>query len=244
MQFAGQAVLVVGGSSGIGLATARMFAAKGADVAISGTRGREACGPELDGLDHHRLDLGRPGDTEALLAAWKGRRLDVLVNAAGATHYRQAEFEPEVFRSVLEINLAGIFALCAGFHDALAESARRGAAGTVVNIASLAGIRAAPNNPAYTASKAGLIALTQGLAAKWGADGIRLNAVAPGFVPTKLTEKVRNAPSYEDTVRRTPLGRWGSAEEIAACVCFLASAEASFITGAVLVADGGYSLSI
>lgn len=244
MQFAEQSVMVVGGSSGIGLATARLFAAKGARVAVTGRRPSDACDPELDGLHYHRLDTGRPDEIDALLGAWKGQPLDVLVNAAGTTRYRQAEFEPAVFREVLEVNLTGIFELCCGFREALAESARRGGAGAVVNIASLAGFRAAPNNPAYTASKAALIALTQGLAAKWGPDRIRLNAVAPGFVPTKLTETVRNAPSYEETVRRTPLGRWGSAEEIAACVCFLASSEASFVTGAILVADGGYSLSI
>jgi NAD(P)-dependent dehydrogenase (short-subunit alcohol dehydrogenase family) len=162
--------------------------------------------------------------------------LAVLVNAAGILRLRE-EYDPAAFARVVDINLTGTMRMTVACHTAL----RKGR-GAVVNIASMHAIFGAPLSPAYAASKGGVVQLTKSLAVAWAEDGIRVNAIAPGWIETPMT-----VPARADVARnraildRTPLGRWGTPDDIAGPALFLASDAARFITGAVLVVDGGYS---
>lgn len=163
-------------------------------------------------------------------------RLDVLVNAAGVLRLLQ-EYEPSTFAGVVDINLNGTMRMAVACRAALAN-----ARGAVINIASMHAIFGAPLSPAYAASKAGVVQLTKSLAVAWAADGIRVNAIAPGWIETPMTVPARSdAARNRAILDRTPLGRWGTPEEVAAPAVFLASDAARFITGAVLAVDGGYS---
>jgi len=165
-------------------------------------------------------------------------RLDVLVNAAGIIR-RGAEHEPDMFAEVVDINLNGAMRVATACRPLLAASA-----GNVVNFASMLSFFGGGLVPAYSASKGGVAQLTKSLAIAWAKDGIRVNAVAPGWIDTPLTR-----PLVEDATRsaailgRTPLGRWGTPEDICGPVMFLASSAAAFVTGVVLPVDGGYLIT-
>jgi len=162
--------------------------------------------------------------------------LAVLVNAAGVLRL-QAEYEPSEFARVVDINLTGTMRMAVACRAALAK-----ARGAVINIASMHAIFGAPLSPAYAASKAGVVQLTKSLAVAWAEDGIRVNAIAPGWIETPMTLPARSdAARNRAILDRTPLGRWGTPEDIAGPAVFLASDAARFITGAVLAVDGGYS---
>jgi NAD(P)-dependent dehydrogenase (short-subunit alcohol dehydrogenase family) len=162
--------------------------------------------------------------------------LAVLVNAAGVLRL-QAEYEPSEFARVVDINLTGTMRMAVACRAALAR-----AKGAVINIASMHAIFGAPLSPAYAASKAGVVQLTKSLAVAWAEDGIRVNAIAPGWIETPMTLPARSdAARNRAILDRTPLGRWGTPEDIAGPAVFLASDAARFITGAVLAVDGGYS---
>jgi 3-oxoacyl-[acyl-carrier protein] reductase len=245
IDFSGQQVLVTGGSSGIGLGIARGFEQAGAKVAITGTREAAAYGESIAGLEFHQLDDAHDVQVKSVRAAWGARGLDVLVNAVGTVRYKQQEFEIETFRQVLDVNLTGVFHLCQAFSDSMMQSAAAGRAASIINVASLASFFATTNNPAYSASKGGLAILTKTLADKWGKKGVRVNGIAPGFVESKLTQVSRDNPAiYEGSIRATPLGRWGTPDDMAGCALFLASPLASFITGQTIPVDGGISLSL
>jgi 2-dehydro-3-deoxy-D-gluconate 5-dehydrogenase len=162
--------------------------------------------------------------------------LDVLVNAAGVLRLRQ-EYDPTEFAGVVDINLTGTMRMAVACRAALAK-----ARGSIVNIASMHAIFGAPLSPAYAASKAGVVQLTKSLAVAWAVDGIRVNAIAPGWIETPMT-----VPARSDTARnraildRTPLRRWGTPDDLVGPALFLAGDGARFITGAVLAVDGGYS---
>jgi NAD(P)-dependent dehydrogenase (short-subunit alcohol dehydrogenase family) len=162
--------------------------------------------------------------------------LDVLINAAGVIGLRQ-EYDPAEFARVVDINLTGTMRMAVACRAALAR-----AKGAIVNIASMHAIFGAPLSPAYAASKAGVVQLTKSLAVAWAEDGIRVNAIAPGWIETPMT-----VPARGDAVRnraildRTPLGRWGTPDDLVGPALFLAGDGARFITGAVLAVDGGYS---
>jgi len=162
--------------------------------------------------------------------------LSVLVNAAGVLRLRQ-EYDPVEFARVVDVNLIGTMRMSVGCRAALAKGR-----GAIVNIASMHAIFGAPLSPAYAASKAGVVQLTKSLAVAWAEEGIRVNAIAPGWIETPMT-----APARADAVRnraileRTPLGRWGTPDDIVGPALFLASDAARFVTGAVLAVDGGYS---
>jgi len=237
--FSGKTVLITGGTRGIGHAVAAAFRDAGAAVWVTGTRAAPAdYDTDLAGMTFRRLDLA-----DGAAVAGFGTdipRLDVLVNNAGMVLYRRREYEMEGFERVLDVNLGSVMRLCTMFHERLRESR-----GSVINLTSLAGFFGTFGNPAYGASKAAIIQLTKTLAVAWGADGVRVNAVAPGFVATEMTLVSQESERINAGIlARTPLGRWGRPEDIAGPVLFLASDLAGFMTGQTVVVDGGYTSGV
>jgi len=234
--FAGAEVLVVGASrAGIGAAIARAFQDAGASVAITGAE-PEPAPEDQRRFAYTQLDVTDGAAVQALADATP--RLDVLVNCAAITA-RGEEMAPTFFQHVVDVNLHGTFRTAQAFHPRL-----KAAKGVLVNIASMYATFGSPRNPAYGASKAAVVQLTKSLAIAWAADGIRVNAVAPGFIVTQQSARSRTDPAHVAAVsQRTPMGRWGQPEDIAGPVLFLASQAAGFMTGACLAIDGGYSVA-
>ncbi|MBS8225633.1 SDR family NAD(P)-dependent oxidoreductase [Vannielia litorea] len=233
--FSGKRVLVVGASrAGIGAAIARAFQDAGAEVTITGAVAAPA--PEdATRFAYHRLDVTEEEAVNALATATPA--LDVLVNCAAITA-RGEEMAPAFFSKVVDINLTGSFRTALAFQPQLAQSK-----GCVINIASMYAGFGSPKNPAYGASKAAVQQLTKSLAIAWAGHGIRVNAVAPGFIETEQSARAREDATHVANVNaRTPLGRWGQPDDIAGPVLFLASAAAGFMTGACIPVDGGYSV--
>jgi 3-oxoacyl-[acyl-carrier protein] reductase len=240
--FADADVLVTGGTSGIGHAVATAFAHAGAAVTITGTRrGPGDYDRDLGRFSYRQAEMTDPLSVDALVASLD--TLDVLVNNAGANFPGgRDEWEPDTFAVALALNLVGPMRLIMGCRDRLASSKLEGGA-SVVNMASLSAFRSIPIVPGYGSAKAGLVTLTHNLARQWVSDGIRVNAVAPGVIDTPMTAPMAQFPELlHDELAHTPMGRLGTPEEIAGAVQFLASSAASYITGHVLVVDGGYLL--
>ncbi|MFN3514404.1 MAG: SDR family NAD(P)-dependent oxidoreductase [Phenylobacterium sp.] len=241
LDFTGKAVLVVGGSSGIGNGIAHAFRRRGAEVTVWGTRaGPEAYadeeGSDLSGLAYARVDVA---DLEAIAAAAEAfERLDVLVLAQGTVIYRRGEFEMDGFRRVVAVNLDSLMACATAFFPLL-----KGAQGAIVTISSTAAFEATRGNPAYAASKAGAVALTRTLAQAWAADGVRVNGVAPGLVATKLTRVTTEHPDrLRGALARIPMHRLGTPQDMAGAALFLASPLSAYVTGQTLIVDGGLTL--
>jgi 3-oxoacyl-[acyl-carrier protein] reductase len=244
IDLSGKSALVTGGSRGIGRAIALRLAQQGADVAFT-YRGNEAAAGETKGLCE---ELGRrafpiQGDVkepEAAEAAVKEAlaalgKIDILVNNAGVTRDDLLmRMSLDAWREVLETNLFGAFYMT----KAVTRPMLKARGGRIVNITSVSGQAGQMGQANYSSAKAGLIGLTKATARELASRGITANAVAPGFVLTELTQDLPDALKDEIT-RRTPLGRFGTTEEVASAVAFLASDEAAYITGQVLAVDGG-----
>ena len=231
-------VLVTGASSGIGLGIAQAFNAAGARVTATGaTEAEVQAAAALDpSIEFVVLDV-RDGAAVAALVGQIGG-LDVLVNCAGVIR-RGAEHDPAAFADVIDINLTGTMRVCAAARPGLA--ARRGC---IVNTASMLSFFGGGLVPAYSASKGGVAQLTKSLAITYAPDGIRVNAVAPGWIATPLTQALQDDPERSRPIlARTPMGRWGTPADVAGPVLFLASPAAQFVTGVILPVDGGYLIN-
>ncbi|MFD3686034.1 SDR family NAD(P)-dependent oxidoreductase [Nocardiopsis sp. NPDC058631] len=226
-------VVVVGGTSGIGAAIAERFVERGDNVAVGGLRAGGAP-PALRGRAAvSEVDVTGGAALEAYLGGFA--EIDALVNAVGIIR-RGDEFDPVVFARVVEVNLTSVMRACVAARPALAASG-----GCVVNIASMLSYFGGPLVPGYSASKGGISQLTRSLAVAWAAEGIRVNAVAPGWISTDLTAGIREDDEAEARILdRTPMGRWGRPSEVAGAVDFLCGPDAGFVTGAVVPVDGGY----
>ena len=234
--------LVTGGSNGIGLAVASAFADAGAAVTITGTKDHAAdYEHDLSRFTYRALQLTDAAAIDAVAASFPV--LDVLINNAGAAlPGGRDEWQPEVFEESLQINLVGAFRLASACRAQLA-AARLAGGGAIVNLASMSSYFGIATVPGYGAAKAGVVQMTKTLAATWAADGIRVNAVAPGHISTNMTAPMESIESLmAPIIARTPMHRWGTADEVSGAVLFLASPAAAFITGQTISVSGGLTM--
>ena len=235
-RLAGKAALVTGAGSGIGRAIALRFAAEGARVmvsdiddaaakAVAGEIGEAARVNHCDTSDEAQVEAAVKATVEAFGA------IDVLVNNAGIAAAQDWE-------KTIAVNLSGVYY---GLKHGGAAMARQGR-GSIINISSVLGLVSMPGAGAYTASKHGVLGLTRQFASDLAGAGVRVNSIHPGWIETHMTDPIRGIDQFKTMIeQQTPMGRWGKPEEVAAVALFLASDDASFVTGAAYVVDGGYT---
>jgi hypothetical protein len=235
--FAGKTVIVSGGTSGIGLAVAKGFARLGAKVTATGNSEQKLADHEstvdTNGIRFARVDVRSRAEIDTLVA--RHDAIDVVVNAAGIAR-PIAEFDEETFLDVIDVNLNSAMRFASSAREKLALSR-----GAIINFASMLSYLADVEVPAYGASKTGILGLTRALAHAYGSQGIRVNAVAPGYHVTDMTKGLWSNPVSEVNIaKRAALKTWGRPEDLVGAVLFIASPAAAFITGACLDVDGGY----
>ncbi|ADJ13868.1 SDR family NAD(P)-dependent oxidoreductase [Halalkalicoccus jeotgali] len=247
--FEGKTAIVTGASRGIGSGIATTLADHGATVVINYRSSEQRATEVVEEIEADggtavavQADVSDPADVEAMVEATVDQfgAVDILVNNAGMTKIGPAaELDLEDWRRVIDVDLTGVFIACQIAGRRMREQANGGA---IVNIASMMGQMGYHMRAPYCSAKAGVINLTRTLAVEWAPDDISVNALAPGFIQTDITDQTQDSAGYtdEDIRRRTPMARFGTVEEMASCVTFLARGD-TFVTGEVLRADGGWT---
>jgi 3-oxoacyl-[acyl-carrier protein] reductase len=234
----GRTALVTGGSRGIGRAIAAELAKAGAQVVIgyrTGADEAEAVASEIGGRAV-QADVSDPEQAKRLVE--EAAEVDVLVNNAGITRDGLlARMSDDDWRTVLDTNLGGTFNTC----RAVTRGMMKRRSGAIVNVSSIVGVHGNPGQTNYSASKAGIIGFTKALARELGSRGVRANVVAPGYISTRLTNELPEE-LQQAMLANTPLGRFGDPEDVAGAVRFLCSDAAAFVTGEVLLVDGGLGM--
>jgi NAD(P)-dependent dehydrogenase (short-subunit alcohol dehydrogenase family) len=230
-------VLITGGTGGIGNAFAEAFLNDGAHVIVADVKApKEGIDPRIR---YEQLDVRDDAAVEALAARVK--KLDVVIHCAGRLA-RWEEYKPEVFKEILDIHLVGSLRLANAFRPHLKASN-----GCIINIGSVYSYFGFPRSPAYSAAKTGVVSLTKSLAIAFAEDGIRVNAIAPGFIKTEMTRALRENSEFSElknkVLSRIPGGKWAEPEDLAGTAIFLASSASKLINGVTIPVDGGYSAS-
>ena len=238
----GRSALVTGGAGGIGAATVLALLQEGCRVSATGISDAEIApwiaDPRYADVDWSVLDVGRVEDVDAL--ARDTEALEILVNCAGIVARGEAAFDEEGFARVIDINLAGTMRCCRAFLPHL-----KARPGTIVNIASMMSFFGSGTAPSYAASKGAVAQLTKSLAIAWAPHGIRVNAIAPGWIETPMSREAiisTDQAYYDRVVARTPMGSWGMPEHVGRVVPLLCDDAAAWVTGVILPVDGGYSV--
>jgi NAD(P)-dependent dehydrogenase (short-subunit alcohol dehydrogenase family) len=228
--------IITGGTTGIGFGIASAMVDAGYNVTVTGlTEEQVAAVPATQHLSAVKLDVTSARSVEAVLAPFD--ELAALINCAGVIFRNGAEYDIATFQKVIDVNLTGTMRMCVGARPKLAA-----ARGAIVNTGSMLSFFGGPAIPAYTASKGGVAQLTKALAVAWAAEGIRVNAIAPGWIATELTRGLVEDESRSAAILgRTPMQRWGNPGDVAGAAVFLCSEAARFITGVILPVDGGYA---
>jgi len=233
----GKTVVVSGGTSGIGLAVAQGFASAGATVIATGSsiERLEDAKASVSGVEFRQLDVRDGSAVDRFFGAIEA--LDVLVNCQGIAR-PDHEWNEDVFLDVMDVNLNSAMRLARAAFPLLKRSN-----GSIINFASMLSYLADESVPSYTASKTGIVGLTRAMAHKYGRDGVRVNAVAPGYHRTEMTRPLWSVPESEAKIAdRSALKRWGTADDLVGPILFLCSPAANFVTGVTLPVDGGYSV--
>lgn len=245
---AGKTVFITGASSGLGTHFARLFARHGAHTILAARRTdrlaeleRELASPSVRSMSV-LLDVAHADAVEGAVSEAEDRMgpIDVLVNNAGVTLTKPAiDYDEVDFHSVVDVNLKGSFWMA----KAVARRMRDSGGGSIVNIASILGLRQAGQVASYAISKAGVVQMTKVLALEWARHGIRVNALAPGYISTELNAEFWDTPAGQQLIKRIPQRRLGRLEELDGPILLLASDLSSYMTGSVLTVDGGHLVS-